>query len=207
MMTLRPGGVYGREMRESGYKERQGGERKEREHKPRPVTERYLENAATYYLGRYASSAENLKRVLERKVRRRNEGNAAPNAEQTGWIEATADKCVRLGLVDDAEYARARAFSMHRSGKSERMIRGSLKQKGVGVEEISAALKALRLEKGENLELDAAVAYAKRRRFGPFRTRAGDADKMRKEMASFARAGFGFGLARKIVETTDIESL
>lgn len=185
------------EKREFGKKER----------KPRPVTERYLENAATYYLGRYASSAENLKRVLERKVRRRNEDHAPPSAEQVGWIEATADKCVRLGLVDDAEYARARTFSMHRSGKSERMIRGTLKQKGVADEDVNAAMRALKAEKGENLELDAAIAFARRRRFGPFRTRPGDENKYRKELASFARAGYGFGLARRIVDAQDIESL
>lgn len=178
-----------------------------KEHKPRPVTLRYLENAATYYLGRYASCEENLKRVLDRKVRKRNEGYAAPGPEQSQWIEATAAKCVRLGLIDDAEYARARAFSMHRSGKSERVIRGTLKQKGVGEAEIGAAMRILRAEKGESLELDAAIAYARRRRFGPFRTKPGDADKLRKEMASFARAGYGFGLARKVVEASDLEVL
>lgn len=145
--------------------------------------------------------------MLERKVRNRNEGHTPPSAEQSGWIEATAAKCVRLGLIDDGEYARARTASMHRSGKSERMIRGTLKQKGVAEDEINAAMKGLREEKGESLELDAAIAYAKRRRFGPFRSRPGDADKLRKEMASFARAGYEFGLARKIVEATDIDAL
>lgn len=159
-------------------------------------------NAATFYLGRYASCAENLKRLLERKVRRRNEEHAAPTVEQWGWIEATAEKCVRLGLVDDAEYARARTFSMHRSGKSERMIAGSLRQKGVGEDDIQAALTMLRAEKGDNLQIEAALSYARKRRFGPFRTRAGDEDKKRKELASFARAGFGFDLSRRIVEAS-----
>ena len=36
--------------------------------KPRPVTREWLFRAAAYYLGRYASTAENLRRVLERKV-------------------------------------------------------------------------------------------------------------------------------------------
>jgi regulatory protein len=184
-----------------------GSKRRKEEYKPRPVTQRYLENAATYYLGRYASCEENLKRVLDRKVRRRNEGHTAPSHEQTQWIDATAAKCVRLGLVDDAEYARARVFSMHRSGKSERVIRGTLKQKGVGAAEIGAAMQILRAEKGETLELDAAIAYARRRRFGPFRTKPGDADKLRKEMASFARAGYGYSLALKVVEAPDLEVL
>lgn len=180
---------------------------KTRPSRPRPVSQHYLENAATYYLGRYASSAENLARVLERKVRRRNEGHTAPSAEQEGWIEATVAKCVRLGLVNDTEYALTRTFSLHRSGKSERVIRGTLKQKGVGEDDINAALDALREEKGDSLELEAAIAYARRRRFGPYRTSKPDEDKMRRELASFARAGFGYQLARKIIEASDIERL
>lgn len=199
--------MYGRSMNAIVKKTRMPKERSREKPTPRPVTERYLENAATFYLGRYASCEENLKRVLERKVRKRNEGNAAPTPQQLGWIDATAAKCVRLGLVDDAQYALARVFSLHRSGKSERMIRGTLKQKGVGEDKIDAAMKALKAEKGEALEFDAALAYAKRRRFGPFRTRPGDADKRRKELASFARAGYGFGLAHKIVEASDLGAL
>lgn len=182
-------------------------EDKTKEREKRPVTARYLENAATYYLGRYASCAENLARVLERKVRRRNEGHSAPSAEQTDWIEATVAKFVRLGLVNDTEYALTRTFSLHRSGKSERVIRGTLKQKGVGDADINAALDALREEKGDSLELEAAIAYARRRRFGPYRTSKPGEDKVRRELASFARAGFSYQLARMIVEASDIERL
>ena len=180
---------------------------REKEPRQRPVTARYLENAATYYLGRYASCAENLARVLERKVRRRNEGHSAPSAEQTDWIEATVAKFVRLGLVNDTEYALTRTFSLHRSGKSERVIRGTLKQKGVGESDINAALDALREEKGDSLEIEAAIAYARRRRYGPYRTAKPGEDKVRRELASFARAGFSYQLARMIVEASDIERL
>ena len=38
---------------------------------PRKVTEAYLQRAALAYLERYASSAENLRRVLRRKVDKR----------------------------------------------------------------------------------------------------------------------------------------
>src|SRR5205085_52682 len=65
-----------------------------------------LERWALHYLGRYASSAENLRRVLTRRVRRR-----SPEA-----VPATAPLIVALvaryresGLLDDAAYASARS--------------------------------------------------------------------------------------------------
>lgn len=173
----------------------------------KPVSEAYLERAAAYYLGRYASSAENLKRVLARKVRTRNEGHAMPSAEQLDWIDAVADKFVQLGLVDDAEYARLRTASLHRSGKSERMIRAGLKHKGVSDEHINEAVDNLKQEAGDNLDWEAALAYARKRRFGPHRTKEGDTDKKRKELASFARAGFSFNLARRIVEADSLDDI
>jgi regulatory protein len=39
-------------------------------------------------------------------------------------------------------------------------------------------------------ELAAAVAHARRRRLGPFRTVAADPARVQKELAGFARAGF-----------------
>ena len=44
-------------------------------------------------------------------------------------------------------------------------------------------------------ELAAAVAHARRRRLGPFRTVAGDAARQQKELAAFARAGFSRDVA------------
>lgn len=178
-----------------------------RDRPQKPVSERYLQNAAVYYLGRYSSSAANLGQVLERKVRRRNEDHHGPTEEQIGWIGAVVEKCVTLGLVNDTEYARSRALSLHNAGKSERMIKAGLKQKGVSPEDIENAMRELRKEKGEGLEVSAAIAYARRRRFGPYRTRAGDADKLRKELASFARAGFGFALAKRIVDASSLDDL
>jgi regulatory protein len=178
-----------------------------RERPQKPVTERYLQNAAIYYLGRFASSAANLGQVLERKVRRRNEDHHRPTQEQMDWIGAVVEKCVTLGLVDDTEYARNRALSLHNSGKSERRIKDGLKQKGVGPEDIENAIAELRRDKGEGLEMSAAIAYARRRRFGPFRSGEADTDKMRRELASFARAGFGFSLSKRIVEAASPDGL
>ena len=184
-----------------------GSKDRDKRPRPKPVTELYLQNAAVYYLGRYSSSAANLGEVLGRKVRRRNEGQAPPTSEQQELIQKTVERCIDLGLVNDADYAKSRALSLHASGKSLRRIETALRQKGVESEDIEAAISALREERGGNIEREAALAYARRRRFGPWRTRDGDADKKRKELASFARAGFGYALASAIVEATSIETL
>ena len=41
-----------------------------RKRAPRKATPKYLENAALYYLSRYSTSTENLRRVMMRKVMR-----------------------------------------------------------------------------------------------------------------------------------------
>ena len=44
------------------------------------------------------------------------------------------------------------------------------------------------------------MAYARRRRLGPFRVPYDDSwERRQKDLASMARAGFGFGLAKKIL--------
>ena len=43
---------------------------KRKKRNPRKVTPKYLDNAALYYLSRYATSAENLRRVMMRKIHR-----------------------------------------------------------------------------------------------------------------------------------------
>lgn len=195
-------------MIQSGKKKtKRFGKDQAQERVPKPVTERYLQNAAVFYLGRYSSSAANLGEVLKRKVRRRNEGHAPPSAEQEDMVAATVGKCVSLGLVNDTDYARAKARSLHSAGKSLRMIETALRHKGVEREDIEKALDALREERGDNLEQAAALAYARRRRFGPWRTRDGDEDKKRRELSSLARAGFSYRLASVIVDATSAEEI
>ena len=53
---------------------------------PRKLSRPSLENAARAYLGRYASSAENLRRVLARRVDRRCRALGGDPAEWTGVV-------------------------------------------------------------------------------------------------------------------------
>lgn len=186
--------------------------------KPKKVSAEYLQRAAYHYLGRFASSRRNLERVLERKLRRRHADFSPASEEETGWIIAVANKCQALGLVNDREYAVQKARSMQRAGRSIRRIRGELNAKGVGEDDIGAALAALReaLDEsadGEDADRAAAITFARRRKFGPFgHLRMGaeriDAEtRARRELAAFARAGFAYELARKILAARKEEEL
>lgn len=165
----------------------------------RKLSQGYLERAAFHYLGRYSSSVKNLRRILERKAMRRLEEGETLQAEHHGWIDAVITKCEGYGYVDDSQYARTKVNSMHISGKSKRSIVAALMAKGVVRDAIDAAIDSLEIEDGGDPDVIAAQKYARKRRFGPYRQRAADDDKHRKEAASMARAGFSYDVIKQIL--------
>ncbi|TMJ59509.1 MAG: hypothetical protein E6G81_08890 [Alphaproteobacteria bacterium] len=163
-----------------------------------------IENWALYYLGRFASSAENLRRVLRRRARRRGGAEAARAADPL--IDALIARVARYresGLLDDAAYAAARARGRLARGEPLRRIAAGLASKGVDAEDRAAALDALR-ETAPDPDLAAACAFARRRRLGPYRR--GPADRNR-ELGSFARAGFGRREAEAVLGCADPEAV
>lgn len=180
----------------------------------KPVTECYLRNAGGYYLQRYASSEKNFRDVLMRKARRRSvEG--VEESELAGWIEQTCEFYRQMGALDDAAYAENRVLSMRRSGRSAAWIRRSLKAKGVAGDLIEQKLVETDQQEHTN-DWQAALAYARRRRFGPFgdkmnkhksSSREQGYKERQKQLASFARSGFRFDLARRIVDAQTIDEL
>lgn len=178
---------------------------------PRRITASYLDNAALAYLGRFASSAENLRRVLMRKVERsakamdEAEGEAV-RAQGAALIEAQIERYRRSGLLDDKVYAEAKTRSLHRRGGSSRAIRAALAVKGVDAETAQAALTDLADEVAEP-DLAAALALARRRRLGPFRPPEARAANRDRDLATLGRAGFSYDIARKVVTAEDIEDL
>ncbi|MGO4570646.1 regulatory protein RecX [Microvirga sp. 2TAF3] len=161
---------------------------------PRKVTPAYLQRAAMAYLERYASSAENLRRVLKRKVDKRCRLRGEEPAEFYEAIDEVVEKSLRSGLVDDTRYAEARVATLRRRGGSARAIRAKLSLKGIDRATIATALEG---EEGD--EEQAARALARRRKLGPYRPgeRAPYRDK---DLAALARAGFSFDIARRIVD-------
>lgn len=154
-----------------------------------PVTPTYLERAAVYYLERFASSAENLRRVLTRKARRRAGIGAEPGPEIAAMIAEVVDKAVRSGLVDDASYAGAKLDSLLRRGASTRAARAALAAKGLTLDTVAAALAG-----SEPDEAAQARRYAERKRLGPWR-QPPDPARRERDLAALSRAGFPYRIA------------
>jgi len=174
-----------------------------------PITAKYLQNAAVFYLERYASSAEGLRRVLRRRVSKARLLDAPVMENVDEAIEAVVQKFVSAGLLDDTAFAQTKARSLHRRGLSGRLTRQRLQVAGVGREDVDKAMEALDEELGTDparRELQAALAFARRRRLGPWRTKDRETNKPR-DLASMARAGFAYELARRVIEANDPESL
>ena len=168
---------------------------------PRPpgkVTAAYVERAALAYLERFASSAENLRRVLARKVERRCRLRGEAPEPFLALVGDVVARAIRTGLVDDRRFAEGRVATLRRRGGSARLIGAKLAAKGVDRTVIAAAL-ADGAEPDADPEFAAAQALARRRRLGPYRT-GERAPSREKDLAALARAGFAYGIAKRVVD-------
>ncbi len=173
---------------------------------PREATAKYLRNAALYYLDRYATSSAHLRRLLLVKVARSARAHGTDPQAGAAAVDALIAEFLVAGVLDDARYAKDRALVLFRRGASARAIRGALLAKGVASELIEPALERLGGEAAEP-ELAAALAYARRRRLGPYRSPQARAEMRDKDLTALGRRGFGYGLARRVIETRDLREL
>ena len=169
----------------------------------RPIEPALLEKWALSYLERFASSAENLRRVLRRRVRRRARDDDEMVHAADALIDVMVSRYRDAGLIDDAAYAAGRARARLARGQSLRRITAGLIAKGVGAEDRAAALQALR-ETAPDPDLAAACAFARRRRLGPFRRAPADRNR---ELAAFASAGFARREAEAVLGCADAEAV
>jgi len=159
--------------------------------KPRPpLDSESLEQLALFYVGRYATTRAKLRSYLTRKLRER------------GWAEdrqpavvELAEKFSELGYIDDATYANSRAASLGRRGYGERRVEQALYAAGID-EADGAGARGIAAEQA----WDAALAFVRKRRFGPFAREPFDRDRKRKALAAMIRAGHPYELARKFID-------
>ena len=170
---------------------------------PRRISAAYLQRVTTHYLERYVSSRGNLRRLLMQRVRRAAEHHGDDVADGERLVDEELDRLERIGLLDDSRYATDKARAMHRRGAGTRKIRAALQTKGVSAETIDAALGAL---SDGDPDLEAAWTFARKRRLGPWRRVPLDDDRRRKELARMGRAGFSFGLARRVIDAQPDEA-
>jgi regulatory protein len=177
------------------------------------VTRTHLENVALAYLGRFSATAHSLEQVLMRRVWRAARHHDDDPAIGAALIQDILKRYRASGLINDTAFAEARAKTLHQRGLPLRAIAQKLRGKGVSSADIEAAIAALArdADKGDDddyvsnqtLDLTAARAYARRRRLGPWRKRDRQADMHERDLATLARAGFSYSVARTALEGDD----
>ncbi len=161
-----------------------------------PPTERTLHEAALAHLARYGTTRQGLVRVLDRRVARW--ARAVPDADPEIIRAArqaarlVADRLVAAGAVNDAAFAESRARTLARTGRSRRAIAAHLAARGVDGDVTQAVLP-----QDAAADQSAAIAFARRRRIGPFRST--EADRAR-ELGMLARAGFSRDIAEAVLD-------
>ncbi len=158
-------------------------------------TEKSLMNAALAYLNRYATSTENLRQVLMRRIQKAAQCHDRDPEEFVPFVEAVMSRCEAAGFLSDRDYAETKVVSLRRAGKSRRQIEMKLRQKGVDGDLISEALA-----ENNSDDFSAAMRTARKRRLGPWASPDKREERREKDLARLCRAGFSFEIARKVID-------
>ena len=154
------------------------------------------------YVGRFATTRAKLAVYLRRKISEK--GWEAPRPPE---IAPLVERLARLGYIDDAAFALAKARALGQRGYGERRVDLALRQAGVEDDD-GAPAKAM----ANNGATAAAIRYAQRRRLGPFAPEQADRKQRERALSAMIRAGHNFDLARRLIDlspdpTIDIDAL
>jgi regulatory protein len=156
----------------------------------RPLNNADLRQFALTYVSRYATSRHKLADYLRRKLRERGwDGEAEPP------VDALVAELAENRFVDDRAYAGMKADGLTRRGYGPRRVRQALDAAGIEEDDAAEALQGAEAD-----SMAAALAYAKRRRLGPFSPHPDDPDRRRKALAAMLRAGHAYLTARRILD-------
>lgn len=188
--------------REIVYFSRRGERKKRTPAKPTPAL---VERWAHAYVNRYYSPESSVRASLERRIRRGCEAHGVSEAEALGWADEVLTTLREAGVIDDARWAADKARALAERGVAPYGVRQRLRVKGLSSAVIDAAVATLERDRaGDAVDprWEAAVAYARRRRLGPFRRDpATRAESFQRDLAAMARAGHGYATARTILES------
>jgi regulatory protein len=161
-----------------------------------PLSTADLERYALRYVERYATTRGRLADYLRRKMRERGWGDEpAPN------LAALAQRMADLGYVNDRLFAESRAGAMGRRGLGARRVGQALRQAGIEDADLDAVAPAVEAD-----AMASALAFARRKRIGPFARESAEKPEQEKQLAAMLRAGHGFDLSRKIVRMSPGEA-
>lgn len=160
---------------------------------PKKITAEALREAALRYLDRQDGSVEQVRRSLRRRVFRYGDDDTRPSA--LTHIELVLERLVEMRYLDDARFSLALAESQRRRGASLQKVKQKLLHRGLSESHIETALSILSENKEVSEETSAEI-YAKKRRLKD-RYDLSDPRERQKALASLARQGFSFDVARR----------
>jgi regulatory protein len=159
--------------------------------KREPLTRQKLEQLALAYLNRFDVTASKLERHLTQCARK-----LGGDAQVAGWIAELTARYIGSGLLDDTRFAKNLASQLTSRGKSARAISQKLALRGVP-SDVAGELMATRKQDEPGAELEAALNYVRKRRLGPHRSADKREEYRRKDLATLARQGFSFDIAKQ----------
>lgn len=155
---------------------------------PPPLDAAALERLALRYVERFATTRGKLADYLGRKIRERGwDGEAADP-------RALAQRMADLGYVDDRSYAESKAAALGRKGLGAKRVAMALRQARVSDADAGDLAPIIAERAG-----DTAIAFARRKRIGPFGPPTEDRAIRDRQLAAMLRAGHGFDRSRRIV--------
>ena len=122
-----------------------------------------IESKALWYLQRYASSSENLRKYLKRKVQ-----NSYLNTNSDHIINSIIDSLEKQKILDDKLFSESKIRNYLNKGWSLRKIEFKLKELDVKDNIIVDCLKEAQ-DLNKNFDLIAASRLAKKKSIGPYR--------------------------------------
>jgi regulatory protein len=149
-----------------------------------------LDRLALAYVGRYSTTARKLSDYLLRKVAQRGWADADPPA-----VDVVVGRMAELKYIDDEVFAGSRAATLTRRGLGARRVTADLMRAGIDRDTVAAIGGALQ-DKADA----AALAYARRRRLGPFAATLPDPATRTRHLAAMYRAGHDYAIARRVLD-------
>jgi len=144
---------------------------------------------ALRYVERYATTRGRLADYLRRKIRERGwDGDVSPDPA------ALAQRMADLGYVNDRLFAESKAGAMGRRGLGARRVGQALRHAGIDDADLGAVRPAVEAD-----TVLSAIAFARRKRIGPFAREMAERPEQERQLAAMLRAGHGLDLARRIV--------
>ena len=156
------------------------------------ITEKRLYNITLYYLTRFDASVGKVRSMLKRRlIKAKMAGHNLP-PETSQWIETIISDMHRLGYLNDSRYAENKIRLLIHQGKSIQFMTLKLKEAGIDEETIQTLLINASVS-----DLEQACRLVARKKLGPHRPSEQQQICYQKDLATLARAGFAYDIARK----------